>query len=281
MRHPQPNKADSHPSGIHAEARGLLSRKAADRRFCLERFEPESPLSDLILHYWLVRWDLTKDDDHVQKTLPHPSVHLVVDPQQGSAVHGVVRHRFEYRLRGKGAVFGVKFRPGAFSAFYSAPLQTLTDRSLPLSEFWGTTETGWEQQLLGERPEELVGPMNRKLQSLSPELPQAARQAGEIVATIETDPTLLTTEQVARRAGLSVRSLQRLFQCHIGVGPKWVINRYRMIDAVEALNRGDTTDLTDLAHRLGYFDQAHFTRAFTELTGQPPSRAGGTNAQDT
>src|SRR5690606_19758258 len=65
---------------------------------------------------------------------------------------------------------------------------------------------------------------------------------------------------------------QRLFKEYIGVSPKWVIDRYRMIAAVEALNDSADSNLTELAHRLGYFDQAHFSKAFSALTGLSPSQ---------
>lgn len=273
MRHsPAPN-THSPPNSIDATARGLLDREAASRHFRLDRFAPASALKDLVTHYWLVRWDLPGETDHTQQTLPHPSVHLVLDPQKGSGVRGVVRRSFEYRLQGKGAVFGVKFRPGAFSAFYHHPVQTLTDRTLTLSDFWGDSDASWERLLQTRSPEMLTDALNRKLLSLAPRLPHAAQQAGEMVATIEADRDLLTAEQVAHRANISIRTLQRLFKRHIGVSPKWVIDRYRMIEAVEALNRGDSPDLADLAYRLGYFDQAHFTRAFSALVGRPPSAA--------
>ena len=50
-----------------------------------------------------------------------------------------------------------------------------------------------------------------------------------------------------------------------------MIDRYRMIEAVEALNRGEAASLTELAHRLGFFDSAHFSHTFQALTGMAPS----------
>ena len=43
------------------------------------------------------------------------------------------------------------------------------------------------------------------------------------------------------------------------------------IEALEALNAGVKSSLTDLAYELGYFDQAHFTKTFQSLTGYSPS----------
>lgn len=50
-----------------------------------------------------------------------------------------------------------------------------------------------------------------------------------------------------------------------------MIQRYRLHDALLALERGEGT-LADLASQLGYADQAHFARDFRALVGVPPSR---------
>jgi AraC-like DNA-binding protein len=76
---------------------------------------------------------------------------------------------------------------------------------------------------------------------------------------------------VEERCGLGTRSLQRLFEKYVGVSPKWVLSRYRMHDVVTRLDEGYDGSLADLAAEHGWFDQAHFTREFTELVGVPPS----------
>src|SRR4029450_10081126 len=57
-----------------------------------------------------------------------------------------------------------------------------------------------------------------------------------------------------------------------GVPPKWVIQRSRLHEAVERLDHDNHIDLGFLARDLGYFDQAHFTRAFRATVGHPPPR---------
>jgi AraC-like DNA-binding protein len=54
------------------------------------------------------------------------------------------------------------------------------------------------------------------------------------------------------------------------VGPKWVINRYRLHEAVERLQEGAQINFSELAMELGYFDQAHFIRDFRKLVGCTP-----------
>jgi AraC-like DNA-binding protein len=88
---------------------------------------------------------------------------------------------------------------------------------------------------------------------------------------IAVDRTITTVEQVLHRWRLGKRMLQRLFNEYVGVGPKWVINRYRLHEAIERLAGDPPKDWTQLALELGYFDQAHFIRDFKALVGRPPA----------
>ena len=70
---------------------------------------------------------------------------------------------------------------------------------------------------------------------------------------------------------MSERRLQRLFSAYVGIGPKWVIQRCRLIEAAERLAEGAELDSAALAQELGYFDQAHFIRDFRGIVGRPPA----------
>jgi AraC-like DNA-binding protein len=93
-----------------------------------------------------------------------------------------------------------------------------------------------------------------------------------VVADMLSEHALSRVEDVAGRHGLSVRALQRLFRRFVGVGPKWVLQRYRLHDAVNAIDSdpGVMTDLAGLAASLGWSDQSHFTRDFTAAVGVSP-----------
>lgn len=38
---------------------------------------------------------------------------------------------------------------------------------------------------------------------------------------------------------MSLRTLQRLFNDYVGIGPKWVINRYRIHEAIARVQAGN------------------------------------------
>jgi AraC-like DNA-binding protein len=65
--------------------------------------------------------------------------------------------------------------------------------------------------------------------------------------------------------------VQRWFQQYAGVAPTWVLRRYRLLDAAEAVRDGGLVDWAALAAELGYADQAHLIRDFRAAVGEPPA----------
>jgi AraC-like DNA-binding protein len=70
---------------------------------------------------------------------------------------------------------------------------------------------------------------------------------------------------------MTVRALQRLFAAYVGVGPKWIILRYRIHEALSRAEAAGPVDWAALAADLGYADQAHLVRDFTATVGVPPT----------
>src|SRR5699024_12450899 len=64
------------------------------------------------------------------------------------------------------------------------------------------------------------------------------------------------------------RALQRLTARRLGLTPSWLIRRRRLHEAADGLRSGE--DLAELAARLGYADQSHFTHDVRSATGTTP-----------
>ncbi len=92
-----------------------------------------------------------------------------------------------------------------------------------------------------------------------------------MVSWLRDHPEVSRVADVARELGLTERSLQRLSDQRLGLGPKWLLQRRRLHDAVEALKAG-RTGLAEMAATLGYTDQAHFTHDFRTMTGMTPGK---------
>ncbi|MFB2585301.1 helix-turn-helix domain-containing protein [Herbiconiux liukaitaii] len=86
----------------------------------------------------------------------------------------------------------------------------------------------------------------------------------------ETDRGILRSADLAERAGIGVRALERLVAEHVGVTPKWLIECRRLQEAATTLYAQPQTDLSALAAELGYADYPHFSRRYSSLLGETP-----------
>lgn len=254
-------------------ARGLLhGQPGPDGAHHHRRLAPSPRLAPWVQHYWSVSWDRRGLPPFRAATLPHPNVHLVVRAGAGG-IHGIHAGRFETVLAGRGRVFGIKFRPGGFRPFLGAPVADLWNRTVAIDSVFGTEGAAFESAVLDTGDDDRCIDLAEALlvhrrPSPDPQLDLAAA----IVDDIASDRDLLSVEQLVQRHGLGVRALQRLFRDYVGAGPKWVINRYRLHEAIERLRAGRQAAWSDLALGLGYFDQAHFNRDFRRLVGRTPAQ---------
>jgi AraC-like DNA-binding protein len=256
---------------VLAEAKGVLDPTLAAQKFRLARFEPAEDLKGFVEHLWIVAWDLRGQPAHVQKTLPYPCAHLVFDHGK-TAIFGVVRGAFDYRLEGARRVLGVRFRPGGFRGLLGAPLATITDRTIPISRIYDIDGDAAEASVLeAEGDSGMMAAAEAILRWRIPPADASADLARGIVDRIGADRDLVRVADLAAQVGLGERALQRLFSDYVGVSPKWVIRRFRLHDAASRLANAEDVNLTDLAQELGYSDQAHFTRDFKALVGRAPS----------
>ena len=252
---------------LSPEPRGVLHRLAAGE-FAHGRFEAPADLADRIEHFWSVRWNLDGLPPQLQETLPHPNVHLVVEPGTIDA-WGVHTGRWTRSLQGRSSAFGVKFRPGAFRSLLGRAVSSIADRSIPAAALFGD-DAATLQGVLSRDDASAAEFAADFLRGRLPSIDEAAGLAARIVDSIADDLELHSVDELARRFDMSLRALQRLFNEQVGVGPKWVINRYRMHEAVARVQAGQPVSWAALAQDLGYFDQAHFIADFRKLVGRTP-----------
>jgi AraC-like DNA-binding protein len=123
----------------------------------------------------------------------------------------------------------------------------------------------------GECDDRLAKQVDEALAELLTARRLPSEQTTEWAELAATDRALLRVDDLAAAAGVGVRTLQRAFNDHVGVGPKFVLRRYRLYEAAERAARDERVDWQSLAADLGYADQAHLTREFTATFGEPPA----------
>jgi AraC-like DNA-binding protein len=256
---------------VRAEPKGVLDPALAAQKLRLARFEPAADLKSFVEHLWIVAWNLRGQPPHVQKTLPYPCAHLVFDAGK-TAIFGVVRGAFDYRLEGTRKVLGVRFRPGGFRGLLGAPMTSITDKTLPLTRIYELDPIAAEASVLEpEGDSEMMAAAEAILRYRIPPADATVDVVHGMIDQIAADRDLNRVDDLAARLRMSERGLQRLFGDYVGVSPKWVIRRSRLHDAASRLANDEDVNLTHLAQDLGYSDQAHFTRDFKALVGRAPS----------
>ena len=86
----------------------------------------------------------------------------------------------------------------------------------------------------------------------------------------------ITGEKLASLIGVSVGTLFRGFKLTVGVTPHRYIASRRVALACSLL-RDSPARMSEIALAAGYFDQAHFCRAFRRILGTTPSSWRNTN----
>lgn len=249
--------------------RGVLRRPVPDGLLVGRRVAPSEALAPFVHHFWAVEWDLRTP--FTADILPHPVASMTVALGQPMEIAGVRRDRMQARREGAGRAFGITFRPAAFQQLLGAPMSSLTDRAVPIATVFGRDGDHLARALLGAPVfEESLAIAEAFLAPRLRPLDRYATATRDVTERMTRDPSLLLASDVASALDVDVRSLQRRFRRYVGVGPKWVIRRYRLHEAAERLKSKSPPPLADLAASLGYADQAHFARDFRSVVGHTP-----------
>jgi AraC-like DNA-binding protein len=246
-----------------------------ERHRSLHRFPAGPETGRFIEWYWSVAWDLRGQPAFYAEVLPSPSVNISFErtsTRSGGFAGGVCTTTYVRELSGVGETFAVKFRPGGFGAFTGLDVGTLRDRSVEITEVLPAAAGLTEKILDTPADEQRRAILEEFFREAVRAVPadELYRLVLCIVAAMADDRDLTRVDQVTERFGVPTRTLQRLFRRYVGAGPKWVLRRYRLQDGAHLLEAGRDADLAALAHDLGYFDQAHFSREFTAAVGMPP-----------
>jgi AraC-like DNA-binding protein len=224
-------------------------------------FTPPPPdLAPFVSRFWTVEWEYA--EPYRQLIVPYPHVDLVVRTGHEPEISGVASRHVIKELAGSGRVVGAQFRPGGFRAFLGHAVAALTDRTVPATSVLPAPP----------RVPADVASMEAWLRAARPQPDAVGAWAAGVVERVAADPSVARVDQLAARHGCGVRHLQRVFAEYVGVGPKWVIRRYRLREVTERMSDGAAIDWAGLAADLGYADQAHLTRDFTSIFGEPPTR---------
>lgn len=180
---------------------------------------------------------------------------------EGIFLVGTYLHADEQELHGDISLFGIKFKPGAFTHFYQ--FDSLHLYANQFQEFHS----------------KLFPDIKKTMQHFIPYINQYYLDRLKapkfsllnIVADI-TQNTAQRMETLAKKYFTTERYLERQFKQQIGISPKEFINLQRFNQALKKLQQSkQKPKLSDIAWDCGYYDHAHLTNDFKKYTGKPPT----------
>ena len=262
--------------------KGIVHRRATLSDFGTERFPAGPDLQPWVEYFWTVDWDLPPGAAVDSLVIGFPSLHLTAEvgtPGEvrhgahlpATLLHGVKTTAFRSRLATRGSVVGARLRAGGLAAWMRLDAAKLTDRTIRLSGS-SPLRTAHERIDWTADPEQRVADLRAVLIRHRRSSPSRADGLETLLTRMESDSSLVRVEQLVDLTGWSMRTLQRRFRVQLGISPKQALTRFRLQEAALQLEREPELALADLALRLGWYDQAHFSRDFRQLLGDTPGR---------
>lgn len=272
------------------DMRGIVDPDEMLRFVDFVREPPGELLAGLVEWFWSVSWDMPDGVTLDQEVLNHPAGNISVgtlddrgvllDPPEGR-VYGVQQVLSTRRLCGQGWTVAARTTVGGLGVFLDGKARDASDAQLSFETGLPGIASSTVVDVANEvTNQQRVAVLRERLEQVvdgrDPAQVDEARQVGEVAALAEADREVCRVEQLAEAAGYSVRSLQRLFDQHVGQSPAFVIRRWRIIEAAEAarlamVDGEDWRGWAAVADDLGYSDQAHLTRDFRRHLGVSPA----------
>lgn len=237
-------------------------------------FLPALPLRPYIDMYWLLTG--YRAEKEVVTLMPDGSITLVLNlgenirskhydtpiRNEGIYLVGTMLQSDEQVLHGESRLFGIQFRPGAFTHFYNyEPMSRSANR---VQEFERSMFPDLQQAI-----RHFVPYLDKfYLDRLSP--PKYSLIA--VLTDIERHGGQIKTSALAKRHFTTERQLERQFRQQVGVSPKEFSNLTRFKRALEKIQHNrNRRSLTDIAWECGYYDHAHLTNDFRQYAGTTPT----------
>jgi AraC-like DNA-binding protein len=251
------------------EPRGRLDPVGFERHVSFRSYVPPADLAPFIEHIWTIRWDKAGPTYHSEEVMHRPYVDVFVSLQQ-SGIQGTFRGKRTYVAAGSGRIVGIRFRPGAFHAFWDGALADVQDTIMDIQQVFPQTDIRYIEHVLTFDDQAVIHELLQLVRAKHPQPDTNIDLINEIIMAIETDESLQTVSAVAKAFGRSERGLQQLFRDYVGIGLKWLLQRHRLLAAAQQIRESDQPNWATIAYDLGYSSQQHFITAFKHVLGKTP-----------
>ena len=235
----------------------ILDEKKVSEKPCKQRIFP-SGFTELIFYYG----DRYLNIDKNNKSVVQPFLHFT----------GQRNDYYDVSPTGKVGLIAITFKPDAAKMFFKIPVSEIENSSIALADFLGNRikNLEYELQILTDNHQRIQLIDKFLITQLEDSLIHDYKRINFSLNKINQSKGVVSVESLADSACLSTKQFNRKFREFIGTNPKQFIRVVRFQNAIYNKQNNSTKNLTELAYKCGYYDQAHFTNEFKSFTGYSP-----------
>ena len=238
-------------------------------------FSPHPALAPYIDAYWTAAGDAA--GVQMEKILPDGCIDIIFNNgpdclsenntyllNSGQAyLIGTMTQFKETLMTPETRLFGIRFKPAAFTVFYEYPsIHQLTDTTVEL-----------EKKFAPELGVVLKYSINYLDHFFLKKLSRPKRSILPIIAGIQAAKGQLSVKALAEKHFTTTRQLERAFNQQMGISPKEFINLVRYQTTFRQIkNNAGQKSLLQIAFECGYYDHSHLTNEIKKYTGAAPAQ---------
>jgi len=248
-----------------------------------KRIEPSEPLKAYIDSYWFIDATCTNPQGFQQFLHPDGGMGFIFNYGDSLSFDGKSDHDRTY-LDGTNTktirlvlteninAVGIRFKPAGASVFFNTPLHELKDQRVNIKDLNSIHFANLADRISAQEG------LHAKMAIIEQVLLQA-RSTNRIISTRMTSAIQkikdcqgrLELNSLSQHLNINQRKLERLFKVQLGMTASEFTKTVRAEQARTLLKK-TAIPLAEAAYKLGFYDQAHFTKSFKSVVGITPGQ---------
>jgi AraC-like DNA-binding protein len=220
---------------------------------------PHPALQSYIDTYWTVRIS-GEGRPYEHRVLPDCCTDIIYHQGESSLIGTMTTFKDTIQIPGTFSI-GIRFKPGAISAFYRLNLNEVTNLAVPYQDKQLAEIINRGKDLQRKLDHYFLNKLNIQQQPIALVMEDISVFRGQ-----------LSVADLISRHAMSERKLERLFKLHTGVSVKGMIKLVRFTNALNTIKSKPEINLTQIAYAAGYYDQAHLCNEIKAYTGLTPAQ---------
>ncbi|MDV6234096.1 helix-turn-helix domain-containing protein [Leptospira ellisii] len=189
-----------------------------------------------------------------------------------SGITGIMTRAKTFRSEKDTTSFLIRVPPILLAKYLNVPMSEIVNESLSLEDIFpknavhNLREDCISEYEEGKKPGWAWDRFRSELKLYKSE-PESIRESMRRIRSQNGETSI---SSLASDLGISQSKLEKDYKLFLGLSPKEYAGLIRFRKTIDL--KAESPNLTDLAYRSGYYDQAHFIREFKKRTGKSPKR---------